>query len=349
MAMSIRCALLAVVPIVLMGAAALAQQPAVVTIATVMSVPSVANFWAIEKGFFREAGVDVRVEVIDSLTKAVALLATNQIQLAQGGLNAGFFNAVGQGLPVALALESGSTPVNHNFIVRSDLKEVIKTPADLKGRNVAVSGAGSLSVYELASLMGAVGMTLADVNVKQLSFPQMAPAMASKALDVALMVAPFSDRAIAQNIGVPWIDPEEGFLKVLPMTSLAYMASADWVRQNRDIAGKVVLALIRAGRDYCQAYHHGPQRDEMLEMMVRHGIGADRDSLDRVKWQARTPDGLVNLDSLRDIKRVYKAEGLVERDPPDDRLVIADLAASAAKALGPFKLINEASPLKGCR
>ncbi len=325
-----------------------AQQP-VVTIATVMSVPSIANFWAAEKGYFREAGVDVRVEVVDSLTKAVALLATNQIQLAQGGLNAGFFNAVGQGLPVVLALESGSTPINHNFFVRTDLRDVIRTPADLKGRNVAVSGAGSLSVYELASLMESVGMRLADVNVKQLAFPQMAPALASKALDVALMVAPFGDRAVTQGIGVPWIDPEEGFLKVLPMTSLVYMSSADWIRQNRETAGKVVRALVRAGRDYCQAYHHGPNRGEMLDMMTRVGIGADRDALDKMSWQARTPDGLVNMASLRDIKRVYKGEGLIEKDPPDDKLVVAELAADAAKSLGPFKLINEASPLKGCR
>ena len=325
-----------------------AQQP-VVTIATVMSVPSIANFWAAEKGYFREAGVDVRVEVVDSLTKAVALLATNQIQLAQGGLNAGFFNAVGQGLPVVLALESGSTPINHNFFVRTDLRDVIRTPADLKGRNVAVSGAGSLSVYELASLMESVGMRLADVNVKQLAFPQMAPALASKALDVALMVAPFGDRAVTQGIGVPWIDPEEGFLKVLPMTSLVYMSSADWIRQNRETAGKVVRALVRAGRDYCQAYHHGPNRGEMLDMMTRVGIGADRDALDKMSWQARTPDGLVNMASLRDIKRVYNGEGLIEKDPPDDKLVVAELAADAAKSLGPFKLINEASPLKGCR
>ncbi len=328
---------------------AAAQERPVITIATVMSVPSVANFWAEEKGYFREAGVEVRVEVVDSLTKAVALLATNQIQLAQGGLNAGFFNAVGQGLPVALALESGSTPVNHNFIVRADLKDAIKTPADLKGRNVAVSGAGSLSVYELASLMESVGMTLADVNVKPLAFPQMGPAMAGRALDVALMVAPFSDRAVAQGLGVRWIDPEEGYLKVLPMTSLVYMSSADWVRGNRAIAARVVRALIRAGRDYCQAYHHGPERGEMLDMMVRHGIGADRESLDATSWQARTPDGLVNIDSLRDMKRLYTAEGFLEKNPPDDRLVFADLAADAAKSLGPFKLINEASPLKGCR
>jgi NitT/TauT family transport system substrate-binding protein len=317
------------------------QKP--VTIATVLSVPSVANFIAIEKGYFRDAGVEVNIESIDALTKAMALLATNQIQMAQGGINAGFFNAVGQGLPVVLGMESGSTPINHNFLVRPDLKDKIRTPADLKGRSVAVSGAGALSVYELGSLMESV------VDVKQLAFPLMISALANKSLDAALLVAPFADTAIAQGVGVPWVDPEEGYIKALPMTSLAYMASADWIKRDRSTAAKVVLALVRAGRDYCQAYHHGPNRGEVLDMMVKNGIGRDRAQLDNMSWQARSTDGAVNIKSLLDIQRLYAKEGLLQKAPPEDKLVDAALAADAAKALGPFKLINEASPLKGCR
>jgi ABC-type nitrate/sulfonate/bicarbonate transport system substrate-binding protein len=129
----------AVAAICSLGAPALAQT---ITISTVQSVPSASNYIAQEKGYFREAGVDVRIEGIDSLSRAMAILATNQIQIAQGGVNAGYFNAVAQGLPVIMALESGSTPVYHNFVLRPDLKDKIRTPADLKGRNVAVSGAG---------------------------------------------------------------------------------------------------------------------------------------------------------------------------------------------------------------
>ena len=326
-----------------------AHAQSTVTIATVLSVPSASTFIALDKGYFRDVGVNVKVENIDTLSRAMALLATNQMQIAQGGINAGYFNAVGQGLPVVMALESGSTPVWHNFIVRPDLKDVIKTPSDLKGRNVAVSGPGSLSVYELGVLLENVGLTLADVNVKNLSFSQMLPSLANKSLDVALMVAPFSDHAVEQGVGVPWIDPEVGQIKALPMTSLAYMASADWIRQNREVAKKVFSALLRGAREYCQAYHNGPNRDEVLDIMVRNGIAPDRAFLNRLKWQARNPDGAFNPDSIRDIKRLYKKEGLIERDPPDDKLIDASLGADAVKELGPFELINKASPLQGCR
>ena len=320
-----------------------------VLISTVQSVPSATNYIALEKGYFRDAGVEVRIETIDSLSKAMAILATNQIQIAQGGINAGYFNAVGQGLPIILALESGSTPVYHNFMVRPDLRDKIRTPADLKGRTVAVSGAGSLSTYELAGVLASAGLTLADVNVKQLGFAQMIPSLANGGLDVALMVAPYTDAAAQQGVAVPWLDPEKGYVKALPMTSLAYMASADWIRDHRDQARRVFLALARATRDYCQAYHHGPNRGEVLDIMMKHAIARDRRQLDEMDWQARDPNGRVNADSIRDMLRVFKAEGMVERDPPLDRLVDASFSAEVAKALGPFEVINKASTLEGCR
>ena len=70
-----------------------------VTIAIVPSVPAASTLIAEEKGYFRDAGLEVTIERIDSMGKAVAFLAANHVQVAQGGINAGIFNAIGQGLP----------------------------------------------------------------------------------------------------------------------------------------------------------------------------------------------------------------------------------------------------------
>src|ERR1700724_4151052 len=91
-----------------------------ITIAVVPSVPGGATYVALDKGYFRDAGLDVDIARIDSLGKAVAFLATNQVQVAQGGINAGFYNSVAQGLPVALALESGSAAAYYPLIARAD-------------------------------------------------------------------------------------------------------------------------------------------------------------------------------------------------------------------------------------
>mgnify|MGYP003338983821 FL=1 len=106
--------------IVVIGLSAPVQaQTTEVTLATPLAVSAVSTFIAKEKGYFREAGVDVKIEQIDSLTRVIPLVATNRIQMAQGAINASVFNAVGQGLPITMILGSGATPVYHNQIGRA--------------------------------------------------------------------------------------------------------------------------------------------------------------------------------------------------------------------------------------
>ena len=320
-----------------------------ITIAIVPSVPAGSTLIAQENGYFRDAGLDVRIEHIDSTGKAVAFLAANHVQVVQGGINAGIFNAIAQGLPITLALDGGSTPLYHRILMRRDLAGKIRSPADLKGRTVGLSSPGSTTMYEMAMTLARGGLTLNDVQVKNLAFSQMTAALANGALDVALEVAPFTALAVERNIAVPWLDPEDGYIATLPMTSVAYIVNTDWAAKNPDVARRLMLALARGSRDYCQAYHHGPNRGEMLDILIKNRIGADRALLDRMDWQARNPDGRFNLASLADIQAFFRREGIIARIAPPERLVDPRYAAAAAQEPGPFEVINKASKLKGCR
>jgi len=230
--------LLALAVLAALAAPAPAQK---ITIAVVPSVPGGTTYVALDKGYFRDAGLEVDIERIDSLGKAVAFLATNQVQVAQGGINAGFYNAVAQGLPVALALESGSSPTYHQIIVRTDLKDQIRTPADLKGRTIGLSSPGSSSMYEVSAVLASAKLGLKDIEAKNLAFSQMAAAMANGALDAAMEVAPFTARMIEQKVGVPWIDPDD-YIHPLPMSSVGYIVNLDWAQQNGDTAKKLFVA-----------------------------------------------------------------------------------------------------------
>jgi NitT/TauT family transport system substrate-binding protein len=325
------------------------QQGIPLAIALVPSVAAGTTFIAADKGYFRDAGLDVKIERIDSLSKAVAFVATNQVQVGQGGIDAGYFNGVAQSLPIVMALESGSTPLYHQILVRAELKDKIKTAADLKGRKVGISSPGSASVYEIGMVLAAAGLRIKDIDLKFLAFTQIGAALANGTLDAALAVAPFSDIAIEQQIAVPWIDPEDGYIKRLPFTNVAYVANTEWIKQSPDVAKRLFVALARAGRNYCQAYHHGPNRAEVVDIMVKSKIATDRDLLNRMDWQARSPDGALDLDSLDSVQTFFKQEAVIEQTAPRARLVDASFAQAAAKELGPFVLTNSSSKLLGCR
>jgi NitT/TauT family transport system substrate-binding protein len=343
-----RIVIAALVTAYLLATPGAAQQRASVKVAVVPSIPSASTYLALDKGYFRDAGLDVTIERIDSLSRAVAFLATNQMQVGQGGISAGFFNAVADGLPLTMALEAGSTPLYHQIILRNDLKDIVKTPADLKGRKIGISSPGSAAVYEIGMVLDSVGLKLKDVDIKYVGYTQMGPALANGALDAALQVAPFGEIAIEQKMAVGWIDPED-HIKQLPLTNVFYIANADWIKQSPDVARKFFVALARAGRDYCQAYHHGPNRTELVDLMIKDKIVTDRPLLERMDWQARDPNGTVNLASVASMQTFYKQEKIIDKEAPGDRLVDPSFADAAGKELGKFELINKASKLKGCR
>ncbi|HUZ73834.1 MAG TPA: hypothetical protein VMU87_12680 [Stellaceae bacterium] len=55
------------------------------------------------------------------------------------------------------------------------------------------------------------------------------------------------------------------------------------------------------------------------------------------------------LASLVDVQNWFFDRRMLKAKAPAERLVDLRYADAAAKELGPFKLINRASPLAGCR
>ena len=64
----------------------------VVHIGMARSVSNGAELIAIEKGYFRDAGIKVEMEDIDTSANTLALLAQNRLQIVAGGISAGYFN-----------------------------------------------------------------------------------------------------------------------------------------------------------------------------------------------------------------------------------------------------------------
>ena len=332
----------------LLAAPSHAQTLTTVTIGVVPSVPAGATWIALEKGYFREAGFDVQLEKIESAAPAMAYLASNRLQVVEGGLAAGYWNALSQGLPIIMTLERGSSPLYHDLLVRPDLAGQIKTVADLKGRTVALVAPGSSVLYEMGKTLETAGLTIKDVEIKYIPFPNMGVALANKAVDVALEVPPFGEVITSQKLGVRWLDTDD-YIKPQPISFIAYLANTDWIAKNPDLARKFFLALVRGGRDYCQAYHHGPNRREVEDIMWKYRAVNDREMIHTMAWQARDPNGRFNVASVLDVQDWFAKENMIKEKFPAERLIDTSYAEYATKQLPPFEVINKDSKLKGCR
>ncbi len=133
------------------------------------------------------------------------------------------------------------------------------------------------------------------------------------------------------------------------MTVVHYVINSDWAKANSDVAHRLFVAVARGTRDYCQAYHHGANRSEVIDIMMKHGVAGDHETLDKFPWQARDPNGRFNMASLLDVQDWYLKEGYVKNKLSPEQLVDPSYAEQAAKTLGPFAVVNTADKLAGCR
>ena len=110
--------------LVLLAPVAQAQEETI-RVGSVRSTASLATIIAVEKGYFREAGIKVELTDLDTSTDSLAVVAQNRLQIVGGGLSAAYFNAVEKNLPVTVAFDRVSSTLGHKLLVRSDLKDQI--------------------------------------------------------------------------------------------------------------------------------------------------------------------------------------------------------------------------------
>src|SRR5574338_905728 len=103
--------------------------PVKVVVGTIGSASDIGFFIALERGYFKDEGLDVHLEFLQSAAKMVPTLATNDIQVASGGLNAGLVNAIDRGIPLRIVADKGTLRPGSGyqaFMVRKDLAAKVK-------------------------------------------------------------------------------------------------------------------------------------------------------------------------------------------------------------------------------
>jgi NitT/TauT family transport system substrate-binding protein len=332
----------------LIAACAAQAQETTVKVGMARSVSNAAELIAIEKGYFREHGIKLDIDLLDSSANAIALLAQNRFQVIAGGVSAGYFNALEKELPIAIVADRVSTPIGHNLMLRPDLKDQVKEIRQLKGKVIASNGPGSVSTYETGKMLETVGLSIADVEIKILPFPQMGVALANKAIDAAIVIPPFVWQFEEQKIAVPFGDVD-GLVEPKPLSIAVIMINTDWAKKNPDLVRNYLTAWLRGVRDYCQAYHGGSTRKAIVDVLVSTGTEGRPELLHKYPWPARSPNGQVNVASMLDIQDWYLKQKLTNVKLAPDRLVDTSYLEDVARKLGPFVLENQDSKLPGCR
>src|SRR3954469_20200504 len=330
------------------GASAANAQEKTIKVGIARSTSNAAELMALKHGHFKAAGIRLEWDDIDSTANVIALLAQGKYHIVAGGISAGIFNALEKDLPITILSDRVSTPIGHNLMLRPDLKDTVKSLKDLKGRPVASNGAGSVSTYETGKMLEREGLTLTDIDLKILPFTQMGIAFKNKAIDAGLLIPPFVWQPEEQGLALPFGNVDE-LVQPQPMTIAVIMANSDWAKGNKELVQRYMTAWLRGAREYCQAYHGAPNRQEIIDELVSPKTAPSRELLEKYPWPARSPNGKINVASMLDINKWYVENKMSAKQFPAERIIDSTYIDHAIQKLGPFELQMKDSKLPGCR
>jgi NitT/TauT family transport system substrate-binding protein len=206
-------------------------------------------FIAQDKGYFREAGLDVELKFFDAAQPIAVATTSGDVDFGITAFTAGLYNLAGKGtLKVigGMSREKAGYPLIGYFASNNAYAAGLKTPKDLAGKRVAVTQVGSSFHYSLGLLADKYGFKLSDVKVVPLqSLSNAAAALKGETVDAALLPAPTA-RPLMETGGAKllgWVGNET------PWQLGAVFASPKTLA-NKALVTKLLTVLVKADHEY---------------------------------------------------------------------------------------------------
>lgn len=206
-------------------------------------------FIAQDKGYFRDAGLDIELKFFDAAQPIAVATASGDVDFGVTAFTAGLYNLAGKGtLKVigGMSRERAGYPLIGYFASNNAYAAGLKTPKDLAGKRIAVTQVGSSFHYSLGLLADKYGFKLSEVKVLPLqSLSNAAAALKGETVDAALLPVSTA-RALMDSNGAKllgWVGDET------PWQLGAVFASTKTVA-DKALVTKVLAALVRADREY---------------------------------------------------------------------------------------------------
>ena len=175
-----------------------------------------AAFVALDRGYFREEGIDLDYVNFGSASEIVPAVATNQLEVGGISPNPATLNALSRGLGIKLVGDRGVFRPGFGWIaviVRTDLVDGgrYRTPADLRGLNVAITPplGATANTVAMSRLLEREGLAPGRGYLHTALVRRHEPALTNRSIDAAFQSEPLLSVALAQGIAVKSVSSDE--------------------------------------------------------------------------------------------------------------------------------------------
>lgn len=288
---------------------------------------------AIERGYFARQGIEVELITTPGGVSSFAVLAGGRAEVVVGGLGAALFNASARGLDFKVVgpVHMEKPPVSTPLVVskRAYDSGEIRSVKDLRGKKVSVNVIGSATEFwlHLALLRG--GLTIDDVQLVAVNFPDVPAALANGAIAAGLLGEPLATLAEEQG---QIVRLSEDFVNGVQVTAVYY--SGEFMRQQPKLAVGFMVAWLRASRDL---YGNGYRRDDVARIVEKY-TGVPAAIVKKARPPFHEPNGQMNFNDFKRLQEFFKKRGELTYDKPLEPAQYIDTSyvREALKILGTF-------------
>jgi NitT/TauT family transport system substrate-binding protein len=275
-----------------------------------------------ERGWLREEGLTVEQIPFSNASETIPALATGQVEISPMPANPALWNAVARGVPVKSMVDAGTYAPDRGDQILAVRKEVYDGGRwhgleDLRNLSIAITPPGKATTTACALSVGLqkVGMTLDDLNIQPINFPDMVGAFANGAIDAASINEPFLTRSLQQGTAVKAM----GLGDMYPGFTIASLGFAESLYNNRAAAKGFVRAYIRGIREYLAAVNGSggsAAREEVYGLIVKN-TGIDLETVRSMVPPYFSANGLPNRDSMMYCYGFFRDQNLIPQPVSD--------------------------------
>lgn len=302
------------------------------------SVSDAGLYVAIDKKYFAEQGIEVEMVKINSGATMVTELANGALDVSGGSPGAGLYNAVRQGIPMKIVADKGSTLPGHGyfaFVVRKDLAGQIKSPADFRGRVLAVTGynRGASSEVTIGRLLAGAGLKESDVKLTNMAFGDILAGLGTGRVEIGVLIEPLVTQAVDKGIATIWKRTDE----IYPAQQYGALMYGPSIIGKPDLAKRFMVAYLKGVRFYNDALSGKAPRQELVDILIRHTSVKTPELYGKMVFPGLNPNGTLNVAGMQNDAKWWAANGRMKELVDPSQLVDASYAEHAVKQLGAYR------------
>jgi len=289
---------------------------------------------AMERGYFAKQGIEIELVTTPGGVSSFAVLAGGRAEVVVGGLGAALFNAAARDLDFKVVgpVHMERPPVSTPLVISKKAWDSgeIRSVRDLRGKRVSTNVLGSATEYWVQSALLKGGLTIDDVQLVAVNFPEVPAALANGAIAAGLLGEPLA--TLAEDQG-QIVRLSEDFVNGVQVTALYY--SGEFMRAQPKLAVGFMVAWLQASRDL---FNDGYKRDDVAAIVERY-TRVPAPVVKRARPPFHEPNGQMNFNDFKRLQEFFKRRGQLTYEKPLEpkQYIDTSYVRAALRILGPFK------------